>query len=149
MSRVPGPKNLPKGVVFTGSPRKIAEAWLFEDFFDAWPDAASHFKTKVVVIDISDDEMKRRLGGRRECAKCKKIFMAKDAEGLKACDTCGGDLIARADDSEEGIENRLGEYNTFVVPTVSFYKGKNKLIIINGEQPVEVVHRDITQALGV
>ena len=67
-----------RGIVFTGSPRNIAEAWLLHEFFMNWPDAKTNFKVMPMEIRISQKEVLQRALSRRQCEKCKKVFSAKD-----------------------------------------------------------------------
>lgn len=138
------------GVVFTGSPRKLAEALLLREFFMNWPDAAKHFQIFPIEIKLSDKEMFRRLSLRRQCAKCKKIFSGSKADlALKKCDKCGGNLIKRTDDSRKGIGSRLKEFNEYVVPILKYFKKEKILKSVAGEQSIQKVHQDIIKAVGL
>ena len=146
---VRNPKNI-KGIVFTGSPRKLAEAWLIHDFFKNWPDAAKKFQLYPIEIKLSDKEAFRRLSKRRVCVKCKKIFSTSPEHlALNACDKCGGKLIQRKDDSSEGIKSRMDEFRKYVVPVLKYFKSEKLLRSAKGEQGVEGVHRDIAKILGI
>ena len=139
-----------KGVVFVGSPRKLAEAMLLHDFFVTWPDAMREFEIFPVEIAISEKEAFRRLLLRRQCSECKKIFSSSDEHRLlKKCDVCGGQLIRRKDDSKAGIRSRMHEYKEHVAPVLTYFRMHEKLITINGEQSIEKVHQDIARALKV
>ena len=146
---VRNPKNV-KGIVFTGSPRKFAEAWLINDFFTNWPDAAKNFQLYPIEIKLSDKEAFKRLSKRRQCEKCKKIFSASPEHlALKTCDKCGGELIKRKDDSPKGIKSRMDEFKKYVVPVLKYFKNEKLLRSVNGEQSVESVHKDIAKILSI
>ena len=136
-----------KGLVFTGSPRKLAEAWLIREFFKNWPDAAKNFEFFPLEIKLSDKETFYRLYKRKQCKRCGKIFSASELKELKKCDKCGGKLISRKDDSREGIKSRLGEFRDYVVPVLKYFKTENLLHSVNGEQSIESVHKDIAKIL--
>jgi adenylate kinase len=78
----------------------------------------------VLELQVDDDEVVRRLSGRRTCRKCGHIwhleFDPPTADGV--CDTCGGELFQRDDDKPETIQRRLGVYNEQTAPLVGFYR---------------------------
>ena len=108
------------GYVLDGFPRTIAQA-----------DALSSFQKIDMVINfkISDDVVIRRLSGRRVCRSCGAIYhvenMPPKAEGK--CDTCGGELYTRDDDTIESIKNRLRVYKEQTEPLIEYYRGKGLL----------------------
>ncbi|MFC1594909.1 adenylate kinase family protein [Patescibacteria group bacterium] len=137
-----------KGIVFVGSPRKLSEAMLLRDFFLNWPDAVNFFKLVPMEVFISDKEVIKRLGARRQCENCSKFFSYfKEHMAFKVCDKCGGKLMRRKDDSVSGIKSRLKEYRNHVLPVIKYFKKIDKVIKINGEQSIEKVHKDINLAL--
>lgn len=146
LETVSSPKRVP-GVVFTGSPRKLAEALLLDEFFKNWPDAAKNFKVFPLEIKLFDKEVFRRLLTRKQCEKCEKIFSAKELTKIQNCNECGGELIKRKDDTESGVQARLREYRDYVVPVLNYFKSEKKLKTINGEQTIEKVHKDIIKMI--
>lgn len=139
-----------RGVVFTGSPRKLAEALIIHEFLENWPDAKKNFQLYPIEIKLSDKEAFRRLSQRKQCEKCKKIFSASEKHlALKTCDNCGSKLIKRKDDSHEGIKSRMGEFKKYVVPVLRYFKNEKLLHAAEGEQSIEQVHRDIAKILGI
>lgn len=145
---VRNPKKI-KGMVFTGSPRKLAEAWLIHEFFKNWPDAAENFELYPVEIKLSDREAFYRLSRRKQCKKCGKIFSAEELEKIKKCDKCGGGLVKRNDDSLEGIKSRLSEFREYVVPVLDYFRKEKILKNINGKQSIEKVHKDLAKVIGL
>jgi len=144
-----GPKDKIKGIIFSSSPRKLAEALLLEDFFNTWPEA-SVFETRPIFIDVSEKEALRRLQNRLVCASCKKNFMITNKEDKPVkCDSCGGVLEVRHDDTEENIKSRFREFKEFLIPVIDFYGKNNKLATIKGEQSVEGVYKDIIGVLSL
>ncbi len=148
MDFVRNPKKI-KGIVFTGSPRKLAEAWLIREFFKNWPDAAERFALYPVEIKLSDKEALYRLSHRKQCEKCGKIFSAEELKKVKKCDKCGGELIKRKDDSREGIRSRLREFRDYVVPVLDYFRKEKILKGISGEKSIEKVHKDLARAIGL
>jgi adenylate kinase len=95
----------------------------------------------VMELVVDDDEVIRRLSGRRTCRGCGKIwhveFDATTAEGI--CDRCGAELFQRDDDKAETIANRLVEYADKTAPLVDYYGAQGKLVGIDATGPVEDV----------
>jgi len=146
---VRNPKKV-KGVVFTGSPRKLAEALIIHEFLQNWPDAAKNFRLYPIEIRLSDKEAFKRLSKRKQCEKCKKIFSSSPEHlVLKICDKCGGKLIKRKDDSPGGIKSRMHEFKKYVAQVLKYFKNEKLLHVVEGERSVESVHRDIAGILGI
>src|SRR5512139_1532807 len=95
----------------------------------------------VLELVVDDDEVIRRLSGRRTCRGCGKIwhivFDATQKEGV--CDRCGSDLYQRDDDKAETIAERLRVYARDTSPLVDFYGAQSKLVGIDATGPVEDV----------
>jgi adenylate kinase len=103
----------------------------------------------VLELVVDDDEVIRRLSGRRTCRGCGKIwhvtFDAPTVEGI--CDRCGGVLYLRDDDTEETVGERLRVYARETAPLVDFYGAQGKLVGIDATGPVEDVTVRATDAL--
>ncbi|MET7832749.1 adenylate kinase [Micromonospora sediminicola] len=95
----------------------------------------------VLELVVDDDEVIRRLSGRRTCRGCGKIwhveFDATTREGI--CDRCGAELFQRDDDKPETIAARLREYADKTAPLVDYYGAQGKLVGIDATGPVEDV----------
>jgi adenylate kinase len=95
----------------------------------------------VLELVVDDDEVIRRLSGRRTCRGCGKIwhveFDAPTREGV--CDRCGAELFQRDDDKAETIAKRLVEYSEKTAPLVDYYGAQGKLVGIDATGPVEDV----------
>lgn len=93
----------------------------------------------VLELVVDDDEVIRRLSGRRQCRGCGKIwhieFDATSREGR--CDRCGGELYQRDDDKPEVIAERLKVYARDTAPLVDYYGAQGKLVGIDATGPVE------------
>src|SRR5688500_19046320 len=74
----------------------------------------------VLVFDIADDELVRRLGGRTVCEQCQTPYTGREA-GAR-CDNCGGTLIRRKDDEPEAVRNRLAVYQRQTAPVLEWYR---------------------------
>ncbi len=135
-----------QGVLLDGAPRRVIEAQAIDEFMDFLDRKDTFFP---ILLDISREEAFNRLTKRRICKKCGKLIpWLGDFKKLEKCDVCGGELFNRPDDNPQAINNRLDYYEQRVVEVIDYYKNKNKLIVINGEQPIEKVFQDILAAIG-
>ncbi|WP_319459817.1 adenylate kinase [Micromonospora sp. RTP1Z1] len=127
-----------------------AEGFLLDGFPRTTPQAAAldkllaDFGTAldlVLELVVDDDEVIRRLSGRRTCRGCGKIwhveFDATTRDGI--CDRCGAKLFQRDDDKPETIAARLREYAEKTAPLVDYYGAQGKLVGIDAAGPVEDV----------
>lgn len=127
-----------------------AEGFLLDGFPRTTPQAAALDKLLadlgtaldlVMELVVDDDEVIRRLSGRRTCRGCGKIwhveFDAPSREGI--CDRCGSELFQRDDDRAETISERLREYGEKTAPLIDYYGAQGKLVGIDATGPVEDV----------
>ena len=95
----------------------------------------------VLELVVDDDEVIRRLSGRRTCRGCGKIwhvdFDPPSREGI--CDRCGGELFQREDDGAETVAERLRIYARDTAPLIDYYGAQSKLVGIDATGPVEDV----------
>jgi adenylate kinase len=128
------------GFILDGFPRTAAQA-------EALDEEVARLERRImaaILIDVPDEEVVRRLSGRRTCEKEGHIFHVDfdppKKEGV--CDVCGGRLIVRDDDKPEVVKNRLAQYHTKTEPLVSYYEDKGILRRVDGRQaPEEVTDR--------
>lgn len=132
-----------KGYILDGVPRTIAQA-------EALEKAGIQFDA-VVSIEISEDEILRRMSGRRVCEACGSSYNVEAVpprvEGV--CDNCGGKLIQRKDDTPETVRERLKVYHTETEPLVGFYaqRGLLRSVAVNGTK--EETAQAILAVLGM
>jgi len=128
------------GFILDGFPRTTAQA-------EALDEAIARLQrrlTAAILIDVTDDEVVRRLSGRRTCVEGGHIFHVEfdppKKEGV--CDVCGGKLEIREDDKPEVVRHRLEQYHDKTEPLVSYYEKKGILKRVEGDQsPDEVEER--------
>ncbi len=132
-----------KGFILDGVPRTIPQAEALEKAgitFDA-----------VVSLEISDEEIVERMGGRRVCTKCGAPYHIKNlppkVEGV--CDVCGGKLEARADDKPEVVRDRLTVYHKETAPLKDFYAERGLLRSVENQATVTATTDAILRALGL
>ncbi|MGE5830357.1 MAG: adenylate kinase [Micromonosporaceae bacterium] len=95
----------------------------------------------VLELVVDDDEVIRRLSGRRNCRGCGKIWHVDFDPPLREgiCDRCGSQLYQRDDDKAETVAERLRVYARDTAPLVDFYAAQSKLVGIDATGPVEDV----------
>ncbi len=118
------------GFILDGVPRTVAQAEALEQM--------GVEIDKVVVIDVLDDVIVKRLAGRRVCSSCGTSYHLeyKPSAQPDKCDRCSGQLIIRKDDEPSTTKERLHTYHEQTEPLVGFYKEKQKLIVVKGQEEV-------------
>ncbi len=126
-----------EGFLLDGFPRTIPQAAALDKLLADLGTALD----LVLELVVDDDEVIRRLSGRRTCRGCGKIwhveFDATTREGI--CDRCGAELFQRDDDKPETIAARLRVYAEETAPLVDYYGAQGKLVGIDATGPVEDV----------
>jgi adenylate kinase len=134
-----------QGIIADGMPRRLSEAENFDRFMEFLERSKNTF---YLLVDISRQEAYDRLTKRRICKKCAKLIpWVGEFKKLEKCDECGGELFNRTDDNPESINNRLDYYDKEVVRVLDYYKKDNRLMTVNGDQPIEKVFEDILKAI--
>ena len=134
-------ENMYDGIIFDGFPRTLDQY----NFLKILLEQKQVKMDLVFVIEISEDETVRRLGGRKLDPKTGKIYnliTEKLPEGVDK-----NSLVQRDDDKEEAIKKRLEIYNTKTVELVSEISKKSKVVKINGERSVEEIHSEISSII--
>ena len=126
-----------KGFLLDGFPRNVPQARVLDDML---LDAGTRLDV-VLELVVDDDEVVRRLSGRRTCRRCNHVwhgdFDPPAREGI--CDHCGGELFQRDDDREETIRHRLEVYAEQTAPLVAYYAAQRLLVGIDATGPVDDV----------
>jgi len=102
----------------------------------------------VLNIDVDDEELIKRLSGRRMCkcgASYHVIFNLPEKDGV--CNLCKGKLYQREDDKEEAIKNRLIVYKKQTQPLIEYYNDKGLIRTIDGGQEILMIFEDIKKVL--
>ncbi|HEY3681446.1 MAG TPA: adenylate kinase [Streptosporangiaceae bacterium] len=133
------------GFLLDGFPRNVPQAEVLGEML-----ADLGAKLDVVLeLMVDDDEVVRRLSGRRMCPNCGRIwhveFDPPQKEGV--CDDCGGELFQRDDDREETVRHRLDVYQEQTAPLTSFYKREGILAVVDATGPVEEITKRAMEAL--
>ena len=135
-----------KGFLMDGFPRTIPQAEALDRALTSLDRAVN----KTIVILVDEEELVRRLTGRRICRSCQTpfhvVFNPPKVEGV--CDKCGGELYQRDDDTETTVRNRLEVYRNQTEPLIDYYDKQGVVARIDGEQTPDRVYADIRGALG-
>jgi adenylate kinase len=131
------------GYIFDGVPRTIAQAEAL--------DAQDVVIDMVLSIEVPDEVIVERLGGRRTCPNCGAIYhvITKKPKVDGVCDVCEAALIIRKDDERDTILNRLETYHKETEPLIDYYKKQGKLKDIGGEFNIESQTEEVFKALGI
>jgi adenylate kinase len=133
------------GFLLDGFPRNVPQAETLKKMLAAW-------ETKldiVLELVVDDDEVVRRLSGRRTCRRCGRVWHVTFDPPVQAhvCDDCGGELFQRDDDREETIRHRLEVYQQQTSPLVSFYADEGILLGLDATGPVDEITERALSAL--
>jgi adenylate kinase len=133
------------GAVFDGFPRTVDQASGLERLLAKRGEALD----QVLIIEVPEDEIVRRISGRRVCQTCGKLyhisFGPSRQEGV--CDACGGELVQRPDDAPETITRRLAVYAEETAPVREHYSATVGVTAIDGDQPIDAVMEAIRREL--
>ena len=137
--------DVDKGVIFDGTPR-IAEEAKF------WHKKLKEVDRKIdyiFYINLSKEESVKRLSIRKLCKEnSHPLIVGTDLkEEDTKCPICGSDVYRRKDDTPEKILKRLEWSKKLIAPVVEYYKNKNMLIEINGDNTVELVYQEILEKM--
>jgi adenylate kinase len=128
-----------------GFPRNLAQAKVLDEMLLD----LGHGLDMVMELVVDDDEVVRRLSGRRTCRRCGTIwhvdFDPPTREGL--CDRCGGDLFQRDDDMPHTVRHRLEVYAEQTAPLIAFYAARGILVGIDATGPVDDITDRALEAL--
>jgi adenylate kinase len=133
------------GFLLDGFPRNVPQAETLKKIL-----AEMDRKLDLVLeLVVDDDEVVRRLSGRRTCRRCGRIWHVAFDPPTKdgVCDVCGGELFQRDDDREETIRHRLEVYQEQTAPLASFYADEGILVGLDATGPVEEVTERALAAL--
>ena len=136
-----------EGFILDGFPRTLAQAEALDEVL-VQMDASLNI---VPLIKVSEPVALARLGGRWTCRGCGTayhiLFDPPKQKGV--CDECGGELYQRPDDTPETHRYRIEVYRKQTTPLIDYYREAKLLIEVNGEQPIEAVHADLSSVVRV
>jgi adenylate kinase len=130
------------GFIIDGFPRNRRQAEFFLESYDI---------DGVIVLDLPDSEVRRRVLNRRLCANCGMDYNLIDSSPKEAgkCDMCGGELITREDDTEEALAVRLREYHAQTEEVLDIFRRKEYVYVVDARPAPEAVQEQIRKCLGL
>jgi adenylate kinase len=124
------------GFILDGFPRTVDQARALDRLMDD----LGKGPLLVVELVVPEEDLVRRLAGRRICSKCGENAGVGDGP---TCRRCGGELTQRPDDREEVVRERLNVYARSTKPLVDFYRGRPTFRVVNGAQAPDLVGREL------
>ncbi|MFB7362502.1 adenylate kinase [Streptomyces hydrogenans] len=134
------------GFLLDGFPRNVAQA----EALDVVLKADDRQLDAVLDLEVPEDEVVKRIAGRRICRNDSSHVFHVEYNAPKTagvCDTCGGELYQRADDSEETVRTRLEVYHTQTEPIIDYYRAQNLVVTISALGKVDEVTARAMDAL--
>ena len=133
-------KHIKKNNIFDGYPRTLNQA-----------DALDKLVTinKVILFDMSEEHIVKRLGGRRTCPNCQAIYHMVTVPPRKTglCDKCNATLVQRKDDAPDVVKHRFKVFHQNTAPLIELYKQKKLLLSVDASNTVETVFNAVKKLL--
>jgi adenylate kinase len=122
------------GFVLDGFPRTVMQATALDGMLGSSP-------MIVILIEVPDAEIVRRMGTRRVCDTCRLTQSVADAtrESVEPCPYCGGNLVRRPDDEPETVRHRLATYAQYAMPVIEHYRSRPSFAVVDGGQHADKV----------
>ena len=134
------------GYVLDGFPRTIPQAEALDNALSALGQKMDY----AINVEVPDENIVNRMGGRRACVGCGATYHLEFAptkvEGV--CDNCQGELILREDDKPETVQKRLNVYHEQTQPLIDYYTGKEIMVEVDGTVDINDVFQAIVNILG-
>jgi adenylate kinase len=144
LDRISAP-DCEQGVILDGFPRNLKQAEALDKALAQQGKAID----KVIYINVSEEELIKRLSGRWICRQCQTPYHITNSppKVWGKCDKCGGELYQRPDDTAESVRKRLEVYLAQTAPLIDYYTQLGKLLEIDGGGSVDEVAKRITLSL--
>ena len=133
-----------KPYILDGFPRTVEQAIMYDELLNKM----NRDLGIVIYLDVDKEILKERITTRLVCPQCKKPYSTRQGnlypKDGKTCDTCGVDLIQRADDTEEVFEQRFEEYLNKTEPLINYYEEKGLLVKVDSTDASKTFDEVIT-----
>ena len=135
--------TLDDGFILDGFPRTLPQAIELDRVLDGRP------IDLVIEIDVPREVVLERIAGRRVCEQCQRVYHVDmpPASGW-VCDTCGGAVRQRDDDTEAAIDRRLEHYERRTVPIADHYRDQSRLVVVDGIGDGDDVFERMVKVVG-
>ena len=139
-------RDAQKGFILDGFPRTVSQAETLAKMLDA----RSEKLDRVIAISVPDEEIIKRISGRRTCRECGAMYhvIYDPPRNLNLCNSCNGELYQRDDDAEDTVRMRLQVYAASTRPLLEHYERLGLLSAVDGIGRTEEVSGRILSALG-
>lgn len=139
-------KDCAKGYMLDGFPRNVSQAEALDKMLGELGQKIDH----VICVEVPNNELVKRLTGRRTCRNCGAGFhvMFDPPQKADVCDKCGGELYQRDDDNEKTVMSRLTVYDDSTKPLIDYYTKQAKLRPIDGVGGMDSILARIKAVLG-
>lgn len=130
------------GFIVDGFPRNARQAEFFLESYDI---------DGVILLELPDEEVTRRVLARRLCSQCGLDYnlLGHRPEEPDTCDVCGGKLVQREDDNPEALAARLRDYHEKTKPIIELFERKEFVARVDATRSVEEVQAEIRKQLGL
>ena len=134
------------GYVLDGFPRTIPQAESLDGALKAMGQKVDY----AVNVEVPDENIIRRMGGRRACLACGATYHVENIPPKKEgiCDVCGAELVLRDDDKPETVKKRLNVYHEQTQPLIDYYTNAGVLVEVDGTMAMDDVFAAICKVLG-
>ena len=134
------------GYVLDGFPRTIPQAESLDGALKAMGQKVDY----AVNVEVPDENIIRRMGGRRACLACGATYHVENIPPKKEgiCDVCGAKLVLRDDDKPETVKKRLDVYHEQTQPLIDYYTNAGVLVEVDGTLAMDDVFAAICKVLG-
>jgi adenylate kinase len=132
-----------EGFLLDGFPRNLFQAKVLDDLLG---DLGQRLDV-VLELVVNDDEVVRRISGRRTCRSCENAAIVEPDRPAPPCEKCGGELFQRDDDKSETVRHRLEVYAAQTAPLVGYYSERDMLEKIDAMGTVDEVTQRALEVL--
>ena len=136
------------GFIIDGFPRNLEQAIKYDEILQKLGLNIGN----VILIDIDEKTLEKRIVGRRICENCGAIYNINDEKSApqieSVCDNCGGALYQRTDDNLESFQTRYQMYKEKTEPIINYYKEKQVLQAVDGNDTVENVFKKVDEIIS-